>query len=218
MSISSSRPTPPRGSLLRRRRLSGNSLRSSSMARSLAHPSSRSLSCTDPLRSRVASTRRRPKPWLRSLAGLPDLPSRRRLSSPPGATIGSLISPGTRLFHPHAGDRLPPAGFGSGPLPKRKEGHCCIGRPGFRRRDWRDEIAPIPSSLPGPPFGLRRLPLPAGGHRPGRPVVPMVSVFPTGTSRSFSPSAGSKSTTSASTAGSSGSPRSSPRLPEPVST
>ena len=49
-----------------------------------------------------------------------------------------------------------------------------LGRPGFRRRDWRDEIAPIPSPLPSPPFGLRRLPLPAGGHRPGRPVVPTV--------------------------------------------
>jgi preprotein translocase subunit SecD len=46
---------------------------------------------------------------LAAQAGLAALPSRRRLSSPPGATIGSLISPGTRLFHPHAGDRLPPS-------------------------------------------------------------------------------------------------------------
>jgi hypothetical protein len=36
-------------------------------------------------------------------------------------------------------------------------GRCCIGRPGSRRRDWRDETAPIPSSLPSPAFGLHRL-------------------------------------------------------------
>src|SRR5205823_12851945 len=37
-----------------------------------------------------------------------------------------------------------------------------------------DEIAPTPSALPGPTFGLRRLPVPARGHHPGGPVVPAV--------------------------------------------
>src|SRR5437764_14507215 len=40
------------------------------------------------------------------------------------------------------------------------EGHCCIGRPDFRRRDWPDEIAPTPSPPPSPELGLRWLPVP----------------------------------------------------------
>ncbi len=51
-------------------------------------------------------------------------------------------------------------------------GHCCIGRPGFRRGDWCDEIAPIPTPLPGPGFGVRWLPVPARSDHPGGSVVP----------------------------------------------
>ena len=66
------------------------------------------------------------------------------------------------------------------PQPERvTPGHCCIGRPGFRRRDWRDEIAETPSPLPSAELRLRRVPVPAGSDHAGGPVVPAVrSVVP----------------------------------------
>ena len=51
------------------------------------------------------------------------------------------------------------------------DGCCCIGRPGSRWRDWRDENAPIPSCLPNAAFRVRWLSVPARGHHPGRPLV-----------------------------------------------
>jgi hypothetical protein len=57
------------------------------------------------------------------------------------------------------------------PLSARR---CCIGRPGSRRRGWRDETAPIPSSLPSPALRVHWLSVPARGHHPGRPLVPAV--------------------------------------------
>jgi len=43
--------------------------------------------------------------------------------------------------------------------------HCCIGRADLLKGDSGDETAPIPLPRPIPPFGLRRLPVPARGHR-----------------------------------------------------
>jgi hypothetical protein len=36
--------------------------------------------------------------------------------------------------------------------------------------DWRDETAPIPSSLPSPAFGAHWPSVPARDHHPGRPL------------------------------------------------
>jgi hypothetical protein len=44
-------------------------------------------------------------------------------------------------------------------------GHCCTGRADLLQGDSGDETAPIPLPRP-PPFGLRRLPVPARAHRP----------------------------------------------------
>jgi hypothetical protein len=129
-------------------------------------------------------------------------------SSHPRAETPPRRSSKTRA---HQGPRTPR------PLPRWLGEALLHWSPCFRRRDWRDEIAPIPSPLPSPAFGLRRLPLP--------PEVIALAVrwylrfdLPTGTSKSFSLNAGSRSTTSASNGGSSGSPRSSAEAARAVST
>src|SRR6266542_1963072 len=52
--------------------------------------------------------------------------------------------------------------------------HCCIGSPpGLIGETRAHDISPRPSPPPpGAKLGLRRVPLPARGHHPGRPLVP----------------------------------------------
>jgi hypothetical protein len=58
--------------------------------------------------------------------------------------------------------------------------------------DSRDEIMPASSCPTSAKVGLRRVPVPARGHHPGRPLVPAV---PTGMSRSSCRNEASRSTT-----------------------
>src|SRR6266542_6213266 len=89
-----------------------------------------------------------------------------------GLLIGFVVS---ALLH---GPSRPPnkgAGAVAGtdillrPCPQR---HCCIGSPpGLIGETRAHDISPRPSPPPpGAKLGLRRVPLPARGHHPGRPL------------------------------------------------